>query len=185
MANLGKGKRIVVFCKTSVWIVVNNICKIRLWKINMGKWVFCVRYTENCAICTGFCIPYILKKLNFHLEPRTKILPHFKGSECEIAFLKFHFLLDIIMWKLWIITSRRKWNFKKAISPSEPLKCARILVLGSKWKFNILHKICPNFPWNVHRILCTMHRFLCTIHRKLICPYCKSSQWNMYETCWK
>ena len=107
--------------------------------------------------------------LNFYLEPRIKIIARFKGSECEIAFLKFHFLLDIIMWKLWIITSRRKWNFKKAISPSEPLKCARILVLGSKWKFNILHKICPNFPCNVHRILCTMHRFLCTV---LICPYC-------------
>ena len=27
------------------------------------------------------------KMLNFCLEPRTKILAHFKGSECEIAFL--------------------------------------------------------------------------------------------------
>ena len=31
--------------------------------------------------------------LNFHFEPRTKILPHFKGSECEIAFSKIRFLL--------------------------------------------------------------------------------------------
>ena len=111
------------------------------------------------------------KILNFHLEPRTKILAHFKGLECEIAFSKFHFLLELIIHNFCIIMSRRKWNFQKAISPSEPLKCVGILVLGSKYKFNGLQKIGQNFLCSVHRNLCTMHRFLCTVHRNQICPY--------------
>ena len=40
-------------------------------------------------------LPLFVKTLIFTLEPRTKILAHFKGSECEIAFLKFHFLLAL------------------------------------------------------------------------------------------
>ena len=40
-------------------------------------------------------LPLFCKTLNFTLEPRTKTLAHFKGSECEIAFLKFHFLLAL------------------------------------------------------------------------------------------
>ena len=107
------------------------------------------------------------------MEPRTKIPTHFKGSDGEIAFLKFQLLPDTIMQKLWIINSRRKWNFTKVISPSEPLKCVGILVVGSKYKFNVLQKIDQNFLCSVHRNLCTMHRFLCTVHRKLICPYWK------------
>ena len=55
--------------------------------------VTCELHPENCAIGTGFCVPYTEnylrdfgKTLNFHLEPRTKILAHFKGLECKIAF---------------------------------------------------------------------------------------------------
>ena len=105
----------------------------------------------------------------FHLELRTNILAHFKGPECEILFLKFHFLFEVFIHKFQIIMSRRKWNFKKADPPPEPLKCARILVLGSKWKFNVLQKLGKYFLCNIHRNMCTMHRFLCTVHRKLIC----------------
>ena len=77
-------------------------------------------------LCTihKFFLPIFGKMSNFCLEPRTKILAHFKGSESEIAFLKFHFLLDIIMWEIWMITSRRKLNFKKAIlNPWKELEC--------------------------------------------------------------
>ena len=82
----------------------------------------------------------LCKMWNFHLEPRTKILTHFKVSDGEIAFLKFHFLLEVIIHNFHIIITRRKWHYNKAISASEPLKCARILVLGSKWKFNVFQK---------------------------------------------
>ena len=77
------------------------------------------------------------------------------------------------MWKLWIITSRRKRNFKKVISHSEPLKWAKFLVLGFNLKFNILPKMGKNFLCTVHRNLGQWHSFLCSVHRKLICPYCK------------
>ena len=138
----------------------------------------CHWYMFLCTIHRK-CLPIFDKMLNFHLEPRPKILSHFKDSECEIAFLKFHFLLDIIMWKLWIITLRRKWNFKKAISHSEPLKWARILVLGFKWKFNVFQKIGKNYLRSVHRNLCTMHRFLCTVHRIFLAIYGKMLNFHL------
>ena len=56
----------------------------------------------------------LCKMWNFHLEPRTKILTHFKVSDGEIAFLKFHFLLEVIIHNFHIIISRREWNFKKS-----------------------------------------------------------------------
>ena len=117
----------------------------------MCKWVFFfVWYTETCVFYLEFCVCSI---------------------DGEIAFLKFHFLLEVIMHNFHIIMSRRKWNFKKAISHSEPLKWGRILILGSKWKFNFLPKMGKNFLCTVYRNLCKWHSFLCSVHRKLICPY--------------
>ena len=124
----------------------------------------CIVHRVLCTLHRKFW-PIFCQTLNLYQEPRTKIRTHFKGSDDEIAFLKFHFLLELIIHNFCIIMSRRKWNFKKAISPSEPLKCVGILVLGSKYKFNILQKISQNFLCSVHRNLCTMHRFLCTVHR--------------------
>ena len=110
-------------------------CAGCIWKhkiiidfIQYGQMSFlCTVHRKLCYLHRFLCTVHIHffhifgKMLNSHLEPRTKIQAHYKGSECEIAFLKFHFLLDIIMWKLWLINSRRKWNFEKAISHSEPL----------------------------------------------------------------
>ena len=57
---------------------------------------------------THFFLPIFGKMLNFCLEPRTEILADFKGSECEIAFLKFHFILEVIIHNFIIIIPRRK-----------------------------------------------------------------------------
>ena len=139
----------------------------------------CTVHRNLCIVNRFLCTlhrkfwPIFCKTLNLYLEPRTKIPTHFKSSDSEIAFLEFHFLLELIIHNFCIIMSRRKLNIKKAISPSEPLKCLRILVLGSKYKFNVLQKIGQNFLCSIHRNLCTMHRFLCTIHRNQICPTVK------------
>ena len=53
-----------------------------------------VQFRDQCTVHRKF-LPLFCKTLNFTLEPRTKTLAHFKGSECEIAFLKFHFLLAL------------------------------------------------------------------------------------------
>ena len=151
---------------------------IYIWKLHQyGQiWFLCTVHRNLCIVNRFLCTlhrkfwPIFCKMMNLYLEPRTKIPTHFKGSDGEIAFLKFHFLLDRIMQKLWIINSRRKWHSKKAISLSELLKCVGILVLGSKYKFHVLQKIGQNFLCSVHRNLCTMHRFLCTVHRNQICP---------------
>ena len=89
----------------------------------------CIVHKFLCTVHKKFQ-QFFLKMLNFHLLPRTKFLH--MGSDSEIAFLKFHFLLELIDHNIHIIMFRRKCNFKKAISAYETLKCARILVLGSK-----------------------------------------------------
>ena len=91
----------------------------------------CIVHTFLCTLHRKFW-PFFSKTLNFHQQPRTENPTHFNVSDGEIAFLKVHFLLELLIHNFYIIMSRRKWNFKKAISPSEPLKCVRILVLGSK-----------------------------------------------------
>ena len=98
---------------------------------------FSVYGTQKPVHCTQISV-YATQKIfanflqNVEFSCGTKISTHFKGSDGEIAFLKFHFVLELIIHNFYIIMSRRKWNFKKAISPSEPLKCVGILVLGSK-----------------------------------------------------
>ena len=123
-----------------------------------------------CYIVENF---FVLKKHNPIHQPRNLVMLYKRVRVVlhEIAFLKFHFLLEVIMHNFHIIMSRRKWNFKKAISHSEPLKWGRILILGSKWKFNFLPKMGKNFLCTVYRNLCKWHSFLCSVHRKLICPY--------------
>ena len=158
----------------------------------MGKWVFWVRYTGTCTLYTDFCVRYLemlvnfLENVEFLIKTQNQNSWVFQGFRWWNCFFEFHFLLELINQNFHIIISRRKRNFKKAISASEPLKCARILILGSKWKFNILQKICKKFLCTVHRNLCTMQRFLCTVHRKLICPYWKSRK-EVFITCrhWK
>jgi hypothetical protein len=70
-------------------------------------------------------------------EQFSKILAHFKGSECEIAFLKFKSKICLFsnLWGKYITSKSIEGNgiLKKTISHSEPYKWARILDKGSIW----------------------------------------------------
>ena len=59
----------------------------------------CIVRRFLCTVHRKF-LPIFRKTLNAHLELRTKILAHFKGSDAEITVLQFHSLLEIIMMKL-------------------------------------------------------------------------------------
>ena len=61
-----------------------NLCR---WPRNL-----CHVHSFLCTLHRKF-LPFFDTMLNLHLQTRTKILAHFKGSEYEIVFLKFHLLL--------------------------------------------------------------------------------------------
>ena len=73
-----------------------------------------------------------------------------------------------------LVNAGRKLNFKKSISHSEPLKCARVLVLGSKVKFKVFQKRGKNF-------LCTVHRNLCRCTG--FCAQC-TGPWIAHTVSW-
>ena len=73
---------------------------------SMCKWVFCVRYTETCALYTDFCVLYTenfwlycTKPWIFIWNPEPKFFYVPRAQMPKLLFLKFHILLDIIIWK--------------------------------------------------------------------------------------
>ena len=123
----------------------------------MDKSVLCVWYTciKHRFLCILHRIFHLFFFLTFkiHLEPKTKILAHFKASGAKSAFQNKS--ISFLTW--WC--RKYHWSIQEwsGISPFEPLKCAKNLCLGSKWKFNILPKIGKIFPCTVHINQCTMH----------------------------
>ena len=96
--------KVLVVAKSSLFLTQINsqaLCSFIMFLLQMS--FLCMVHRKLCQLHWFLCtvhrkfLTIFGKILNFHLEPRTKILAHFKGSECEIAFSKFHFLPELII----------------------------------------------------------------------------------------
>ena len=64
-----------------------------------------VHCTQNSVFVPWKIWANFVQNVEFSFKTKKKNLPHFKGSDGEIAFFKFHILLEVIFHSFHIIIS--------------------------------------------------------------------------------